>query len=73
MLLFDFRCRECGTKFEDLVKSDEHTTACKSCGGLSDRLISAVRAKLDPISGDFPGATLKWERLHEEAGRKGKL
>ena len=68
--LFDFKCRECGHKFEELADPNDHETACKKCGYPSDRLISAPRSKLDPISGDFPGATLRWERQHELASKR---
>jgi putative FmdB family regulatory protein len=65
VILYDFKCRECGEKFEAFAKLLDRETTCKLCGGTADRLISAPRAKLDPISGDFPGATLRWEKQHE--------
>ena len=70
--LFDFLCSECGTKFEELSDPAERVTACKKCGYPAHRLISAPHIKLDPVSGDFPGATLKWEKEHERAGAKGR-
>jgi len=33
---------------------------------MAKKLISPVRTKLDPISGDFMGATRKWERNREQ-------
>lgn len=72
-VLNDFKCRDCGERFEALEQSDRKITRCRLCGGDADRLLAAPRAKLDPISGDFPGATLRWERMHEAANRKGSL
>ena len=72
-IIYDFKCRDCGNVFESMEQNTVHEIACKACGGPSDRQISPVRSKLDPVSGDFPGATYKWERDHERAGRTGKL
>lgn len=69
-IMYDFRCQDCDTKFEALVQPSEHEVTCRECGSIATRLISAPRAKLDPISGDFPGATLRWERQHEAAAKR---
>jgi len=68
-LLYDFRCTGCALVSERLVERDVKEVTCRECGSPATRLIPAPRAKLDPISGDFPGATLKWERMHEQANR----
>jgi len=41
-------------------ESECTTTECEVCGKDAVKIISAVRSKLDPISGDFLGATRKW-------------
>ena len=69
-MILDFRCRECDELEEHWVASDTKTVRCK-CGGEAVRVISGGNVTLDPISGDFPGATLKWARHHENAA-KGK-
>lgn len=71
-IMFDFRCSGCGSTFEKLVTRDVHQAQCPKCGGGAARQISPVRAKLDPISGDFPGATYRWERQHEKAAKSAK-
>jgi hypothetical protein len=58
--LYDFKC-PCGQAFEELVTPDHMTTRC-ACGEEATRLVSAPRAKLDPISGDFPDATRRWAK-----------
>lgn len=68
-ILFDFHCGECDHKFEAMVKREEKETPCKACGCPAKRLIAAPRPMLDALSGDFPGATLAWERMHEKGGR----
>ena len=67
-MLFDFRCRKCGEKEEHWVSSSVYTVRCK-CGAEADRCAGGT-AVLDPISGDFPGATLKWARHHEQAAKQ---
>ena len=54
--------------FEDRVDKDETPhPICPVCGEPSNWvLISAPRIKLDPCSGDFPGATAAWERKRVE-------
>jgi putative FmdB family regulatory protein len=32
MPIFEYRCRECGTRFERIVSSGQNTTTCKQCG-----------------------------------------
>ena len=63
--IFDYRC-ENGHIEEQFV---ERGTVCRcKCGAESHRIISPVRCQLDPTSGDFPGATMKWIKEHERAG-----
>jgi hypothetical protein len=58
--LYDFKCLN-GHVFEALVPVDQHTVRCE-CGDSAKRIISPVRSKLDPISGDFPDATRRWAK-----------
>jgi len=39
---------------------------CPECGETSSKIISATKTVLDPISGSFPGATMKWARDREQ-------
>lgn len=68
-MLFDFRCKECEKLEEHWVSSDVRTVRCK-CGGEQERVLSGTMPYLDPISGDFPGATMKWARHHEQMAKK---
>lgn len=62
----DFRCENDHVS-EHFVNHDEIAwLACPTCGALAQRIISAPRVKLDAISGDFPGATMSWEKRREE-------
>jgi hypothetical protein len=65
MMLFDFKC-DSDHVTEKLVKSDTTDIECPVCGNKALRQISAVRTKLDPISGDFPGATMRWAKQREQ-------
>ncbi len=64
----EFRCPECNDKFERLVESNTTTAGC-SCGGEANKVVSAVRCVLDPLSGHFPSATDKWAKHHENAAK----
>lgn len=68
-MIFDFKCRECGTTKEHWVTSSTRTVRC-NCGGDANRVISGVTSILDPISGDFPGATAKWAKHHEMMAKR---
>lgn len=66
--LYDFECEACSFVFEDLVHNEVMALPCTSCGGKSDRLISAPRIDflhmgLDP---GFPGAYEKWAKVKTE-------
>lgn len=65
VLLFDFEC-ENGHVNERMADSDCTHMPCLDCKSMAKKLISPVRSKLDPISGDFMGATRKWERNREQ-------
>jgi putative FmdB family regulatory protein len=64
MKVFDFQCEE-GHIHEAFVKTDEDRP-CPDCGGNSSKVISAPRVVLDPISGAFPGATMKWAKDRQQ-------
>tara|TARA_R110002096_G_scaffold435611_1_gene661775 strand:- start:1149 stop:1397 length:249 start_codon:yes stop_codon:yes gene_type:complete len=63
--LFDFRCTKTQLVFERYVDDQLSEVGCK-CEATAKRIISPVRAKLDPISGDFPGATMSWIKNREQ-------
>jgi putative FmdB family regulatory protein len=61
-MLFDFECKKCAHIFEELVKSDIHSSPCPACKGKGVRLIAApridwLRMGLDP---GFPSAYERW-------------
>ena len=67
LILYDWRCQSCDTKYEALAKSDIKIGACPECGADSKRLISTPR--LDPKMGldpSNPTAYDKWERKNRQ-------
>jgi hypothetical protein len=64
-LLFDFRCPD-NHVTEALVSSDETEHQCGLCNKMAQRIISPVRCSLDHISGEFPGATMKWAKQRQQ-------
>ena len=63
--LFDFKCVE-GHVNESFVDTALTTISCPDCAEPAKRIISPVRSSLDPISGDFMGATAKWEKMRAQ-------
>jgi hypothetical protein len=62
---FDFTCSE-GHTNEYWVDHDVTTTQCSECEAVATRQISLPSFKLDPFSGDFYGASRKWEKDREQ-------
>ena len=63
--IYEFRCVKDHVT-EKYIDESETVVQCPHCGNDASRIISAARTALDPISGDFPGATMAWERKREE-------
>jgi len=63
--LFDFICKD-GHSQEKLVSDEVTKLTCEVCGKDAVRQISAPRINLEPYSGNYIGATAKWERNRAE-------
>jgi len=63
--IFDFQCLN-NHVFEAFVDSECRETECTECDTKAKRIVSAVKSVLDPISGTFPGATMKWARHRQK-------
>ena len=68
--MWDFRCTGCDDVKELLVRNDDPAPSCTKCGAETKRMLAAPRCKLEGISGDFPGAAIKWARDHERAAKQ---
>ena len=68
--IFDFECTWKQHRTEHLVEPDVRIVECPVCGKPATRLIAAPRCQLEGITGDFPGAALKWEANRESHMRK---
>ena len=64
-IILEFKCEE-GHVNERFVEDDCTHIPCLDCDKIAKRIVSAVRSKLDPISGDFRGATRQWEKNREQ-------
>lgn len=63
--IFEFKCSE--EHLQESLVSDEVTKlTCEVCGKDALRIISTPRINLEPFSGEFIGATAKWERNRAE-------
>ena len=63
--VWDFVCKN-GHKTEFFVRPEVIGRACPVCSELAERVVCAPHVNLDAISGDFPGATMTWERKREQ-------
>jgi hypothetical protein len=64
-LLFDFRCPD-NHITEALVNSEDTEHQCGLCSKMAQKIISPVRCSLEHISGEFPGATIKWAKQRQQ-------
>jgi len=62
--VYNYKCT-LGHLNEHMVKGSPDTQKCKSCDAIATRQLSSPRSSLEPFSGDFAGATLKWVKDHE--------
>ena len=62
--IYEFVC-ENGHKIERYCDYEAQETQCE-CGGSASRTISAPSVKLEGWSGHFPGAAMKFDRIHRE-------
>ena len=66
--VFDYLCPD-GHLNEHFVKDNTLTVNCKNCGRPAQRQLAMPRSVLEPFSGDFAGATLKWAKHHENKAK----
>ena len=63
--IFEFLCSD-GHLSESLVDDSVRNIACKTCGQDAQRIVSSGTIKLEGITGSFPGAYDRWERVRAE-------
>lgn len=63
--IFEFLCPE-GHVVDKLVDDTIRESECSVCGAQATRIVSTPRVKLEGITGDFPGAYSRWERVRAE-------
>jgi len=66
--IYDFKCSNDHTH-EQFVSTAIEEADCPECGEKAKRIISGGNFTLDALSGDYPGATMKWAREHEKAAK----
>ena len=64
-LLNGFTCPD-GHVHEHYVDRDVQQVPCGTCDLMATKTLVAPRVYLDPVSGDFPGATMKWAKMREK-------
>jgi len=66
---YDYKC-VLGHVNEHMVKGSPDTQLCKDCKSEATRQVCSPRPHLEPFSGDFAGATMKWIKDHERGRAK---
>ncbi|MEK6250606.1 MAG: zinc ribbon domain-containing protein [Actinomycetota bacterium] len=62
MPIYEFECGQCGSRFEELVKSGTSAPACPSCES------SQTRRRLSPVSP--PGRMLRGAKARDSESRR---
>jgi putative FmdB family regulatory protein len=68
-MLFDFRCPDCNSVFEDLVKPDIRSAQCPECGATAARMVSTPRidrTRIALTNGASPESIAHFDRIHRE-------
>lgn len=73
-MLYTYKCQECNEIIElNRRVAEVYDPVECTCGGDARRtILAAPIVSLDPISGDFVGATDKWIKHREQQMRKEK-
>lgn len=67
--IYDFQCTSCETTFEKYTEYCK-STSCPTCGNDAEKIISTPTIKLEGISGHFPGAAIRWEKMHRQGSKQ---
>ena len=54
MPIYEYKCKACGNKFEELVRNEEVEVRCGACGQDTERLMSSNNAITTPWSPSVP-------------------
>ena len=68
--IYDVRCTSCDEITEVFGRAEDEFR-CGACSGPVNIIVSPGHFVLEGVSGDYPGATIKWERDHERRAKKG--
>jgi hypothetical protein len=63
--MYEFECGTCHQVTEKLTGYETVEVQCL-CGDNATRKVSAPKIKLEGWSGSFPGAAMKFDRIHAE-------
>lgn len=63
--MFDFLCTD-GHVAERLIDDSVGSITCPECGKEAVKAVSAPQIKLEGITGAFPGAYDRWEKVRAE-------
>lgn len=63
--MFDFLCTD-GHVTERLIDDSVGSITCPECGKEAVKAVSAPQIKLEGITGAFPGAYDRWEKVRAE-------
>ena len=63
--IYDFKCPD-GHYAERFVEESVYLDTCEICNQETARVVSCAPPMLDPISGDYPTATMKWAKMRQD-------
>ena len=63
-VIYDVKCSSCG-HVDEVYGRKGDAVRCTVCSSDSHAIISPVAFVLEGVSGDFPGAAMKWNKRHK--------
>ena len=66
--IYEYKCVSCGLVRDELRNMDERETnsVCPVCQSEMWYKLSASQIRLEGVTGDFPGAHSKWEKVRRQ-------
>ncbi len=70
--IYDARCTDTSCKeITEVFGRESDDFRCGACGSPAETIVSPGHFVLEGVSGDYPGAAIKWKRDHERRATKG--
>lgn len=79
MALHEYKCKDCGYEFEELINNEDEAISCKRCGGSVDMRMSVFSSVVQGSSNESIDkkigveAERRWQMHHERKVKRHKM